>query len=142
MCKNTYNDMAKRSPALFKKLIPVLCIIYFFLQALTNTESLVTQVCTMTYGSTTPRATTSTRITLTKSTSERYSPRMYHEQSYVITLKVKCTNEGPFLRYRYDALEPRHGISNNVVCATSKGSDQPAHMRSLIRAFASRMNVL
>ena len=33
--------------------------------------------------------------------------------------------------------EPRHEISNNVVCATSKGSDQPAHMRSLIRAFAS-----
>ena len=23
--------------------------------------------------------------------------------------------------------EPRHEISNNVVCATSKGSDQPAH---------------
>ena len=29
---------------------------------------------------------------------------------------------------------PRHEISNNVVCATSKGSDQPAHTRSLIRA--------
>ena len=27
--------------------------------------------------------------------------------------------------------EPRHEISNNVVCATSKGSDQPAHTRSL-----------
>ena len=38
--------------------------------------------------------------------------------------------------------EPRHEISNNVVCATSKASDQPAHMRSLIRAFASRLNVL
>ena len=33
-------------------------------------------------------------------------------------------------------------ISNNVVCATGKGSDQPAHMRSLIRVFASRLNVL
>ena len=32
-------------------------------------------------------------------------------------------------------------ISNNVVCATSKGSDQPAHMRSLIRAFASRLTL-
>ena len=30
-------------------------------------------------------------------------------------------------------IEPRHEISNNVVCATSKASDQPAHMRSLIR---------
>ena len=32
--------------------------------------------------------------------------------------------------------EPVHEISNNVVCATSKASDQPAHTRSLIRAFA------
>ena len=38
--------------------------------------------------------------------------------------------------------EPRHGISNNVVCATSKASDQPAHTRSLIRAFASRLGIL
>ena len=38
--------------------------------------------------------------------------------------------------------EPRHGISNHVVCATSKASDQPAHTRSLIRDFASRLNVL
>ena len=29
-----------------------------------------------------------------------------------------------------------HEISNHVVCATSKASDQPAHMRSLIRGFA------
>ena len=27
---------------------------------------------------------------------------------------------------------PLHEISNNVVCATSKASDQPAHIRSLI----------
>ena len=33
-------------------------------------------------------------------------------------------------------------ISNNVVCATSKASDQPAHTRSLIRVFASRLNIL
>ena len=38
--------------------------------------------------------------------------------------------------------EPRHKISNNVVCGTSKASDQPAHMRSLIRAFASSLNIL
>ena len=38
--------------------------------------------------------------------------------------------------------EPRHGISNNVVCATSKASDHPAHTRSLITAFASRLNIL
>ena len=38
--------------------------------------------------------------------------------------------------------EPRHEISNNVVGATSKDSDQPVHTRSLIRAFASRLNIL
>ena len=38
--------------------------------------------------------------------------------------------------------EPRHEISNNVVCATSKGSDQPVHTRSLIRALISRLNIL
>ena len=38
--------------------------------------------------------------------------------------------------------EPRHEISNNVVCVTSKDSDQPAHMLSLIIAFASRLNIL
>ena len=40
--------------------------------------------------------------------------------------------------------EPQHGISNNVVCATSKLSDQTVHthMRSLVRAFASRLNIL
>ena len=38
--------------------------------------------------------------------------------------------------------EPRHEISNNVVCATSKASDQPAHTRSLTRAFARRLNML
>ena len=38
--------------------------------------------------------------------------------------------------------ESLNEISNIVVCATSKGSDQPAHLRSLIRAFASRLNIL
>ena len=39
-------------------------------------------------------------------------------------------------------VEPWHEISNNVACATSKGSDLPAHMHSLIRAFASHLNIL
>ena len=39
-------------------------------------------------------------------------------------------------------IEPVHEISNNVVWATSKASDQPAHTRSLIRAFASRLSIL
>ena len=33
-------------------------------------------------------------------------------------------------------------VSNNVVLATSKASDKPVHIRSLIRAFASRLNIL
>ena len=43
---------------------------------------------------------------------------------------------------KFNIIEPWQRISNNVVCATSKASDQPAHMRSLIRAFASRLNIL
>ena len=39
-------------------------------------------------------------------------------------------------------IEPVHEIFNNVVCATSKASDQPAHTRSLIRAFAGRLSIL
>ena len=38
--------------------------------------------------------------------------------------------------------EPQHEISNNVVCATSTCSGQPAHTRSLVSAFASRYNIL
>ena len=38
---------------------------------------------------------------------------------------------GVFLVLR---IEPLHEISNNFVCETSKGSDQTAHMRSLICA--------
>ena len=38
-------------------------------------------------------------------------------------------------------IEPRHVISNNVVCATCKGSDQTVHTHRLTRAFASRLNI-
>ena len=46
------------------------------------------------------------------------------------------------LGYLYTIIEPVHDISNNVVCVTSKASDQPAHTRSLIRGFASRLSIL
>ena len=39
-------------------------------------------------------------------------------------------------------IEPRHEISNNVVCVTSKASDQPAHTCNLIKAFACLSNIL
>ena len=47
----------------------------------------------------------------------------------------------PFFKPKF-SFEPVHEISNNVVCATIKASDQPAHTRSLIRAFASRLSIL
>ena len=50
----------------------------------------------------------------------------------------RCCAAGISTRPWVMRYEPRHEISNSVVCATSKGSDQPAHTRSLIRAFASR----
>ena len=52
---------------------------------------------------------------------------------------VRSSVSGQGLHYNN---EPVHEISNNVVCATSKASDQPAHTRSLIRAFASRLSYM
>ena len=48
----------------------------------------------------------------------------------------------PSIAFDYLLYEPWHEISNNVVCATFKASDQPAHTRSLIRAFASHLIIL
>ena len=46
------------------------------------------------------------------------------------------------LFYTLPQLEPVRQITNNVVCATSKASDHPAHTRSLIRALASRLSII
>ena len=59
-----------------------------------------------------------------------------HCKFWTFTLVVELT------KIELKIIERRHDISNNVVCATSKGSDQPAHMCSLIRAFASRLSIL
>ena len=48
----------------------------------------------------------------------------------------------PFGPLKTLTFEPVHEISNNVVCATSKASDQPVHTHSLIRAFACSLNIL
>ena len=50
---------------------------------------------------------------------------------------TKCST-----KWRLRSNESWHEISNNVVCATSKASDQPAHTHSLIRAFASCLIIL
>ena len=55
-------------------------------------------------------------------------------KGYQQTTKVAASKDVIF--------EPWHGISNNVVCATSKASDQPANRRSLIRASAGGLNIL
>ena len=48
-----------------------------------------------------------------------------------------------YLMYQFICMnEPANEISNNVVCATSKASDQPAHTGSLVRAFASCLGIL
>ena len=54
-------------------------------------------------------------------------------------LKQLETNISAVMNVKYESV---HEISNNVVCATNKASDQPAHTRSLIRAFACRLNTL
>ena len=53
-------------------------------------------------------------------------------QKFSTNNDVHIMDSDLYLRY-----EPWHEISNNLVCVTSKGSDQPAHTRSLISAFAS-----
>ena len=57
----------------------------------------------------------------------------------------KCVGKGSFPKSQIKSLiifEPVHDISNNVVCATSKASDQPWHTHSLIRAFTSCLSNL
>ena len=63
---------------------------------------------------------------------------------YPMPVPIKILNFLPGCAYCTGMLiyEPRHEISNNVVCASSKAADQPTHMRSLIRAFVSRLNIL
>ena len=71
-----------------------------------------------------------------------------HRNSELESKTLKYTSLSYYVMWSHDMLlnntinEPVHEISNNVVCATSKASDQPAHTRSLIRAFASRLSIL
>ena len=54
-----------------------------------------------------------------------------------------CTDDaGPEQSLVLLIFEPRHEISHKVVCVTSKCLDQPGHMRSLVRTFVSRLNIL
>ena len=53
---------------------------------------------------------------------------------------TKKRRDGCYSYYFHN--EPQHEIFNNVVCATSKASDQPVHTHSLNRAFDNRLNIL
>ena len=59
----------------------------------------------------------------------------------ILKIQVLFKSE-PALAELIHVYEPWQEISYNVVRATSKASDQPAHTRSLIRAFSSRLNIL
>ena len=73
----------------------------------------------------------------------RSHQRLFH----VIDIWIGCDRYLDWLNFytrniRGGQIEQQHDISNNVVCATSKGSVQPAHTRSLIRTFDCRLNIL
>ena len=74
-------------------------------------------------------------------------PFAYEENKTYVPICSLASLHGIFVRFIRTRLsiliiEQVHEISDNVVCATSKASDQPAHTRSLIRAFASRLSIL
>ena len=73
-----------------------------------------------------------------KSALQHAHPRNLISAFDIHSLYIKIANIHSF----NITFEPRHEISNNVVCATSGGSDQPVHTRSLSRAFAGRLNIL
>ena len=66
----------------------------------------------------------------------------FHLYFYLINY-TKClfTVDGLVQRTDGGIIEPVHEISNNVLYATREASDQPAHTRNLIRAFASRLSI-
>ena len=55
--------------------------------------------------------------------------------NFLVIICVKKLDHFPTPKNKYLSRD-------NVVCTTNKASDQPAHTRSLIRAFASRLNIL
>ena len=71
-----------------------------------------------------------------------YYPIKFYILLYIIPCNTVIFNQNPQNFIISKTIEPVHEISNKVVCATSKASDQPAHARSLIRAFASLLSIL
>ena len=59
-----------------------------------------------------------------------------------IFLNVRLNFMEPFLFKPLNHMGRDMRLSKNVVYETSNGADQPAHTRNLIRAFASRLNII
>ena len=90
---------------------------------------------------------TASRYSAVKLTTDSYQFRVAHVNLRVtfkshVRFGRKVQKYGDAFSKSSSIIEPQHEISNNVVCATSKRSDQPAHTRRLIRAFDSRLNNL
>ena len=101
--------------------------------------------CSGTQNSTTCEYPTSDPSTLSLTLPRSHCASLTHRQCNWMVggciSKVSVHIMAVGLKYGF-IYEPWHEISNNVVCATSNCSDQPAHTRSLIRAFASRLNII
>ena len=99
-----------------------------------------------------PDATSYDKVQSCLSSLIRDPPVSYNKAKYVCFINMQqqkseiqiCSNKHKtgLVSLDKNIFEPWHEISNNVVCATSTASDQPAHTRSLIRAFASRLSIL
>ena len=64
-----------------------------------------------------------------------------HQRKIRMLHKVIWVDNGIFFKGERTC-EPQHETSNNVVYATSKGSDQPAYTRCLVRGFAGRYSMI
>ena len=71
----------------------------------------------------------------------RFKKRNTYEVGIICSLCPVVSSVVDFTN-QFSIFEPQIEISDNVVCATSNASDQPAHTRSLIRAFTNRLIIL
>ena len=79
------------------------------------------------------------QVNLLQEPSAGLGPEKASLTSELIEHSVKIDTHSATIQ---NSFEPQHEISKNVVCASSKASDQPAQTHRLIRAFASRLNIL
>ena len=61
---------------------------------------------------------------------EQHNKQLSHHHCFVNKFTTHYTFKFKLKVNRTVWIEPRHEISNNVVCATSEGSNQPAHVQS------------